>query len=161
MIPTFLVLNVTLQFWGLSVRTHTANCILYWQTNSEWMLTYCIWTGQTGTERASLGSCYTPWIRLFQIHILAHNRTHAQQNFCVRVPAGGTDEGEGNELVPERVVLRYGLCANQGLEAGVVGQVTDLASVGSHLYRLPSARCTNLHCFFTRHMTNPEEEEIP
>lgn len=73
--------------------------------------------------------------------------------YCV--PVGGTDESEGNELVPERVILWYGLCAHQGLEAGVIGQVTDLASVGTHLYCCPSAKSTNLHCFSTRHMINP------
>lgn len=77
---------------------------------------------------------------------------------CVCVPACGTDEGEGDELVPERVILRYGLRAHQGLEAGVVGQVTDLAGVGTHLYWLHSARLTTLHCFFTRHMPNPGAE---
>ena len=58
-----------------------------------------------------------------------------QQNLstCVCVPAGGTDEGKGDELVPERIILRYGFRAHQGPEAGVIGQVTDVAGVGSHL----------------------------
>lgn len=78
---------------------------------------------------------------------------------CVCVPASGTDKGEGDELVPERVILRYGLRAHQGLEAGVFRQVTDLASVGTHLCWLHSARLTTLHCFFTKHMPNPGAEE--
>lgn len=49
------------------------------------------------------------------------------------VPAGGTDDGKGDELIPEGVILRYGLGAHQNLEAGIVGQVTELAGVGSHL----------------------------
>lgn len=77
--------------------------------------------------------------------------------FCL--PAGGADKGEGNELVPERVIFRYGLRANQGLEAGVIRQVTDLAGVGSHLYWLHSARLSSLHCFSTGHITNPRGKQ--
>lgn len=65
------------------------------------------------------------------------------------VPAGGTDECEGNKLVPEGVILRYGLCAHQALEALVVGQITDLARVGAHLCSLRSDRCTTLYFVFT------------
>lgn len=78
---------------------------------------------------------------------------------CVYLPACGTNEGEGDELVPERVILRYGFRADQGLEAGVVGQVTDLTCVGSHLYWLHSARFATLHCFFSGHMPNPEAKK--
>lgn len=67
---------------------------------------------------------------------------------CVYLPACGADESEGDELVPERVILRYGLSAHQGFEAGVIGEVTDLAGVGSHLYCLCSARLTTLNCCF-------------
>lgn len=63
------------------------------------------------------------------------------------VPAGGAGEGEGDELVPEGVVLRYGFCAHQGLEALVVGQIADLASVGAHLCSLRSAGHPTRHCF--------------
>lgn len=73
-------------------------------------------------------------------------------HFCFNLPAGGTDEREGDELVPERVILRYGLSAYQGLEVGVFRQVSDLAGVGSHLYWLHSAR---LAALFTWHMPNP------
>lgn len=79
---------------------------------------------------------------------------------CSFLPAGGTDEGEGDELVPERVILRYGLCAHQGLEAGIIGQVTDLTGVGSHLCWLCSARLAALHCFFTRHMPKPGTKKM-
>lgn len=54
------------------------------------------------------------------------------------VPASRADERERNELVPERIILRYGLCADQGLETGVSGQIADLACVGTHLHLLPS-----------------------
>ena len=49
------------------------------------------------------------------------------------LPVCGTDEGKGDELVPEGLVLRHGLGAHQSPEAGVLRQVTDLAGVGSHL----------------------------
>lgn len=79
---------------------------------------------------------------------------------CACVPAGWTYEGEGNKLVPERVILGYGLSSNQGLEAEVIGQVTDLASVGTHHCCLPSPRRTNYHCFTARHTQNPKAEEM-
>lgn len=66
------------------------------------------------------------------------------------VPAGGTDEGEGDQLVPERIILRYGVSAHQSLETGVIGQVADLACVGSHLYRFHSARLTGSSLLFHR-----------
>lgn len=76
------------------------------------------------------------------------------------VPAGGTDESKGYKLVPEGVILRYGFCAHQGLEALVVGQITDLASIGAHLYSLLSAAHPTLHCVFTGHMTNSAGQEM-
>lgn len=63
------------------------------------------------------------------------------------LPAGGADESEGDELVPERVILRYGLWAYQSLETAVISEVTDLAGVGSHLYWLGSARSSTRHCY--------------
>lgn len=66
------------------------------------------------------------------------------------LPVGRTDEGEGNELIPERVVFRYRLRAHQGLEAGVIRQVTDLAGVGSHIPWLFSATS---HSLFSGHGT--------
>lgn len=78
----------------------------------------------------------------------------------VRVPAGGTDECEGNKLVPEGIILRHGLCAHQGLEALVVGQITDLARVGAHLCSLLSNRHATLHSVFTGHMTSPVGQKM-
>lgn len=76
------------------------------------------------------------------------------------VPAGGTDECEGNKLVPEGVILRYGLCAHQGLQALVAGQMADLAGVGAHLCSLLSHRLTTLQSVFTGYMTSPAGQEM-
>lgn len=88
-------------------------------------------------------------------HIMRNNNEPLAYVF---VPAGGTDEGKRDELVPERIILWKGFCAHQGLQAGVIRQVTDLAGVGTHLCWLWSARLTALYCFFTKHMPNPKKE---
>lgn len=48
-------------------------------------------------------------------------------------PAGGTGESEGNQLIPEGVIFRNGLCPNQGPEACILRQVIDLACVSPHI----------------------------
>lgn len=66
----------------------------------------------------------------------AQNRTFEyfdQHETKLSLPAGGTDESERDELVPERIILRYRLRTHQSLEVGVIGQVADLTGVGSHL----------------------------
>lgn len=78
----------------------------------------------------------------------------------MRVPAGGTDKCEGNKLVPEGVILRYGLCAHQGLEALVAGQITDVARVGAHLCSLLSNTHATLHSVVTGHMTGPAGQKM-
>lgn len=78
----------------------------------------------------------------------------SQHKIKVPLPASGTDECEGDELVPEGIILRYGLRSYQGLEVVVIGQVADLTGVGSHLCRLCPARLVPRQMLFAGHKPN-------
>lgn len=60
-------------------------------------------------------------------------------------PAGGAGEGEGDQLVPEGLILWYGVWTNQSADALALWQVAHLTGVCTHRPRKPRETASEPH----------------